>query len=284
LLGSTVLVKRALNQSGGFGFKIQQSMSNSNQLARTTLPADSAVITASENWTIHEYPVVTSTNLIAAGLPAWHAVRAETQTNGRGRFQRNWISDQGGLWLSAVVPCSQDPLARRTLPMAAGLVIRDCLYELGVRGIRLRWPNDVLVQDRKLAGLLIDQFEANLAVVGIGINVTNRPEVKEAGLAGLTTRLADLMSVPPDLGTLATLVLRQLRYVLAELEEKGAAALLARINALWGPSREIELDLDGTVCRGAFKGVDAQGRLALAHKSGRLTFYDAHEVRHLTET
>jgi len=259
-------------------------MSISIQFARGSLPAVSAVITAIENWTIHEYPVVTSTNLIAAALPGWHAVRAETQTNGRGRFQRTWISDPGGLWLSPVVPFSQDPLARRTLPLAAGLVIHDCLYELGIREIRLRWPNDVLVQNRKIAGLLIDQFEAGLVVIGMGINVTNRPEVREPGLTGLTTRLADLMKTPPAPRALAALLLQRLRHALTELEEKGAAAILVRVNELWGPPREIELDLDGTVCRGIFKGVDMQGRLALAHESGLLTFYDAHEVRHLTET
>jgi hypothetical protein len=57
-----------------------------------------------EGWTVHEVASVDSTNLFAAKLPVWHAVRAEVQTAGRGRFQRVWISDQGGLWLSAVVP------------------------------------------------------------------------------------------------------------------------------------------------------------------------------------
>jgi BirA family biotin operon repressor/biotin-[acetyl-CoA-carboxylase] ligase len=95
-----------------------------------------------EDWTVWEYDSVTSTNLVAAELPAWSAVRAETQTAGRGRFQRKWVSDRGGLWLSAVVP-TPSPNGR-ILPLLAGVAVCDVLYGLGVRHLRLRWPNDVM--------------------------------------------------------------------------------------------------------------------------------------------
>src|SRR5579859_3257989 len=110
-------------------------------------PAAGPHLSTFESWTLQEYQAVSSTNLVAAALPAWTAVRADTQTAGRGRFQRTWISDQGGLWLSAVVPLNQDDLLRRALPLAAGLAICDALRHLGVHGFRLRWPNDVLVNN-----------------------------------------------------------------------------------------------------------------------------------------
>ena len=59
-------------------------------------------------WTLLEFNVVNSTNFVAGKLEVWNAVRADTQTAGRGRFQRSWISDAGGLWLSAVVPTGPD--------------------------------------------------------------------------------------------------------------------------------------------------------------------------------
>ena len=235
------------------------------------------------DWALYEYPVVTSTNLVAVNLPAWSAVRADTQTNGRGRFQRNWVSDRDGLWLSAVVPISQDKIERRALPLAAGLAICDVLHELGISP-RLRWPNDVLVKDRKLAGLLIDQFVLHLAVVGIGLNVRNRPEALDPALAHQTARLSDLMPRPPELSVLTNLILRQLGQILTELKNDGPPAVLLRVNKLWGSPRSVELDLDGQLCRGLFTGVDPQGRLALSDAAGQLSFYDAHEVRHLTET
>jgi BirA family biotin operon repressor/biotin-[acetyl-CoA-carboxylase] ligase len=228
--------------------------------------------------------VVTSTNFVAGKLPAWNAVRADTQTEGRGRFQRTWISDEGGLWLSAVVPLGADAMVRRALPLAAGLAICDTLKELGVAGFRLRWPNDVLVADRKLAGLLIDQFAPGLAVVGIGINVNNRPEAAEPELKDLTVRLADLLTTPPELPALTALLLRRLRAVLTDLQAQGAASVFVRVNKLWMSPRSVELDLDGTTRLGIFNGIDTQGRLVLADSSGQLSFYEAHQVRHLTET
>ena len=234
-------------------------------------------------WTVYEYPSVSSTNLVAAGLPAWTAVRADTQTQGRGRFQRRWISDLGGLWLSAVVPIAEQPSFRRALPLATGLAIACLLHELGVADARLRWPNDVLVRNRKLAGVLIDQFVAGLAVVGVGLNVRNAPEARDPGLANRTIRLADLISAAPDLPELAQGFLQHLNLVLSDLSRTGLSPLLGRINRLWGPPRTVELDLDGTVRRGRFTGVDPEGRLALADADGTITLYEAPDVRHLTE-
>jgi len=234
-----------------------------------------------EGWTLREYSVVASTNLVAAGLPVWEAVRADTQTAGRGRFQRSWVSDQGGLWLSAVVPAQ--PPAANVLPLVAGLAVCDALRAAGVQGLRMRWPNDVLVNDRKLAGLLVDQFSPGVAVLGIGVNVSNQPELRDAGLKHRATRLADLLPAPPSLEALARLLLGQLRCSVNELLAKGFSALLPRINPLWGGARLVELDLDGAVCRGRFSGIDAEGRLILSTESGGGAAYAAHQVRHLAE-
>lgn len=241
------------------------------------------VISTCGDWTLHEHRVVTSTNLLAANLPAWTAIRADTQTAGRGRFQRTWISDRGGLWLSAVVPLAHGDLERRTLPLAAGLAVCSALNEVGVRAFRLRWPNDVLVQDRKVAGLLIDQFVPGLAVIGIGLNVTNQPQALDATLKNNTARLVDFLPQTPGLPALTFLILRHLKTVLLRLDQPGTPACLLRINELWGPPRPVELDLDGTLRRGLFTGVDAEGRLRLVGEDANVGFYHAHQVRHLTE-
>jgi BirA family biotin operon repressor/biotin-[acetyl-CoA-carboxylase] ligase len=230
---------------------------------------------------LHEYAVVGSTNLVAANLPVWEAVRADTQTAGRGRFQRSWVSDQGGLWLSAVVP-AQTPTAS-VLPLVAGLAVCQTLQTLGVQRLRLRWPNDVLIDDLKLAGLLIDQFSPGAAVAGIGVNVSNQPEVCDAGLKNHTTRLADLLATPPSLRALAGLLLGQLRRAVSDLQDHGFAALLPRINALWSGARRVELDLDGVLRAGLFSGIDEEGRLILSEETGSRSAYAAHQVRHLQE-
>jgi BirA family biotin operon repressor/biotin-[acetyl-CoA-carboxylase] ligase len=229
-----------------------------------------------------QYNSVSSTNFIAATLPAWSAVCSKTQTAGRGRFQRHWIADEGGLWLSAVIPSGTAP-AWRLLPLAVGLAVCDAMHDFGVQHLRMRWPNDVLVKDRKLAGLLLDQFAPGRTVAGIGINIHNQPEAHDAALGNKTTRLADLISNPPAVRDVAACVLRHLRETTLLMERDGLASMHSRIQLLWGEPRPVELDLDGTLRRGLFTGVDSEGRLLLCGSSGTLSQYEPHEVRHLTE-
>lgn len=235
------------------------------------------------DWALLQYAEVASTNLIAANLPAWHAVRADTQTAGRGRFQRQWISDAGGLWLSAVVPVETNSPEWRLLPLAAGVAVCDALRANGVAKLRLRWPNDILVGERKLAGLLIDQFRPGLAVVGIGINVCNHPESRDGSLNGQVARLADLVSAVPSLPELAMRVLTSLQLVWMEVQSTGPETVLPRVNALWHLPRAVQLDLDGTLVTGAFVGVDGRGRLHLRRADSESKFYEPQDVRILRD-
>jgi BirA family biotin operon repressor/biotin-[acetyl-CoA-carboxylase] ligase len=236
-----------------------------------------------DGWLLHELPLASSTNLAAAELSPWEAVRAGRQTAGRGRFQRGWISDEGGLWLSAVVPTGPKAADARALPLVAGLAVCDALRSVGLTQFRLRWPNDVLVGDRKLAGLLVDQFVLGRAVAGIGINVFNQPETRDPALKNQTARLADLMDAPPELPRLTRAVLSSLRLVVVQFHAGGFASLLPRVNSLWGGPRQVELDLDGPLRRGTFAGVNQEGQLLLLDGPGQPAAYHAHQVRHLKE-
>ncbi|WP_269799074.1 biotin--[acetyl-CoA-carboxylase] ligase [Geminisphaera colitermitum] len=157
-----------------------------------------------DGWTLHTAATVPSTNPIAGKqFSAWHALRALTQTASYGRTGRSWTSDPGGLWLSANLPCPATTPAERArwaiLPLAAGWAVIDALTALGVTGLRLRWPNDIMTGSRKLAGLLVERFTPDTVTVGIGLNLTNSPEHAHPALAGTTARLADLLfpSPPP---------------------------------------------------------------------------------------
>jgi BirA family biotin operon repressor/biotin-[acetyl-CoA-carboxylase] ligase len=238
-------------------------------------------IFSAEDWTVWEYDSVTSTNLVAAQLPAWSAVRAHTQTAGRGRFERQWVSDRGGLWLSTVVP-TPSPNSR-ILPLLAGLAVCDVLHGLGVRDVRLRWPNDVMVLDRKLAGVLIDQFRPGLAVIGMGLNVHNQPACYDATLQNHIERLADILPAPVPIESLITLLLRRIRSLVQRLNAGELPPLLSRVNDLWSKGRRVELDLDGDLRGGWFAGVDGAGRLLLQDDLGAATAYNPEQVRHLTE-
>ncbi|HKC47418.1 MAG TPA: biotin--[acetyl-CoA-carboxylase] ligase [Gemmatimonadales bacterium] len=112
----------------------------------------------------------------AEGAPAGTVVLALEQTAGRGRDGRTWHSPPGGLWLALLLRPRAAPLG--IMSIRAGLVLADVVDELAGRPIaRLKWPNDVLVDDRKLAGVLCEgrwQGETpQWLAVGLGVNVAN---------------------------------------------------------------------------------------------------------------
>jgi BirA family biotin operon repressor/biotin-[acetyl-CoA-carboxylase] ligase len=248
-----------------------------------TSPAASRHASHVAGWSLQEFGVVDSTNFVAGKLGAWHAVRADTQTAGRGRFQRSWVSDAGGLWLSAVVPTDADRERWQALPLVAGLAVIECLKFLGVSAARLRWPNDIMVNERKLAGLLVDSFVPELAVIGIGVNITNHPDAQDATLTGTFTRLADLLAHPPSLKTLTKAILIALRSEISSLANIGFSALRPRINELWGGPRQVTVDLDGVQRLGLFTGIDDRGRLLLQEAAVDVVALEPHQVRLLRE-
>jgi BirA family biotin operon repressor/biotin-[acetyl-CoA-carboxylase] ligase len=187
------------------------------------------------------------------------------------------------LWLSAVVPTGPQREIWQALPLAAGLAVIESLKDFGVSASRLRWPNDVMVNDHKLAGLLVDKFNPQCAVVGMGVNVTNRPDIHDGSLKETATRLADLVPHPPALATLTEAILTKLRSVIEPFATAGLPALRSRINELWGPPRRVTIDLDGAQRIGLFTGVDDHGRLLLRDDALQVTALEPHQVRLLRE-
>jgi biotin-(acetyl-CoA carboxylase) ligase len=119
--------------------------------------------------------------------------------------------------------------------------------------------------------------------VGIGINVRNQPQAREASLQGRVTRLADLLPLMPTLHNLAMQVLTSLKTTWQEVQRAGPTEILPRVNGLWDLSRPVELDLDGVVLTGEFAGVDADGRLQLCLPDGGIRFFEPQQVRQLRE-
>src|SRR5919106_1224866 len=99
---------------------------------------------------------------------------AGQQKSGRGRQNRKWLSPKGGIWLSVVLK-PHIPAAKMTLlPFAAALAVRDSIKKCTQLDAKLRWPNDVTISGKKVAGILIDisteAEQVNYAVIGVGIN------------------------------------------------------------------------------------------------------------------
>lgn len=117
----------------------------------------------------------TNADLAAAardGAPSGTVLVAEHQRSGRGRFTRSWEAPPGAAIAISVLlrPSLTIPLERWTwLPLLAGLAVADALVQVAGVPARLKWPNDVLIEDRKVCGILVERV-GDAAVIGMGIN------------------------------------------------------------------------------------------------------------------
>lgn len=238
-----------------------------------------------EGWVIHTLREAGSTNTLAGRLPPWHALRAIVQTEGRGRTGRHWVSDEGGLWLSAVVPCPGARSKWSILPLAAGWAFSAALQDLGAPELRLRWPNDIMAGPRKLAGLLVERYTDDTAVVGVGVNVLNRPEDHAAELAGATARLADLAPGAYSVEDVMRALLRSLGRVHTIIRQEGFARIADELNRRWGRPRLVSVTFTGRAhtFSGLFHGIDQAGRLLLATERDGLRAYDPTQISLLRE-
>ncbi len=133
---------------------------------------------------IHHIPEVDSTMEIARQMarddcPAMTTVVADRQRRGRGRLQRSWASDPGGLYFTVVTRPGCDPQQSGRVNLAASVALAGAVSDTFGIAARVKWPNDILVDERKLAGLL-SQMDAEadrtaFVNVGIGVNVNNDP-------------------------------------------------------------------------------------------------------------
>jgi biotin-(acetyl-CoA carboxylase) ligase len=141
-------------------------------------------------WKLFECDTAASTNDLARSLPAWSAVRADTQTGGRGRFGRTFVSDRGGLWISAVLPAGGGLAKWAGFSLMVGVHLVRMLEDLRIPSARLRWPNDLMSGRKKLGGLLIEQSAKDVLIVGFGLNISNEPWTSDPALEAISTSIA----------------------------------------------------------------------------------------------
>ena len=208
----------------------------------------------------------TSTNELARKLatekaPHGTLVTTDHQTAGRGRQGRTWTAPPRSSLLLSLVLREADPL----LPLRAGLAVADLAGE----SARVKWPNDVLVDGRKIAGILVEgRPQEGWTVLGIGVNaaldLAAMPEELRATAGSLGRR-------PDELATVLAELLGHLEHRLAEPADEALAALRERDALLDRP-----LSWAGGAGTGA--GIDERGCLRVRLADGRETAVDAGEV------
>lgn len=204
------------------------------------------------------------------GAPAWTAVLADVQAGGRGRQGRRWVSPAGGLYVSVLLRPQFPQLS--LLPLAAGVAVSEAAAELGV-ATELKWPNDVQVSGRKLAGILAEAASSPSGVewvaLGIGVNVAANASAFPEHLRGTTASLAEA-GAAPALAEVAAAVLCALTVWYDAVASSPAAVVAAwrrRAVAWWGEAVEIQTGTE--TLRGRLLDVDDEGALLLAGTDGR---------------
>lgn len=231
------------------------------------------------------HPILESTNSLAMQLipdltgcrPA--LILTEQQTAGRGRGSHEWFSDAGALTFSLVLDVESTPAAERCLiSIATGIAVRKTLAEAlaacdrvsdagpRTRDICVKWPNDVLIDGRKVCGILTElRTESNQVsvVIGVGINVNNSLVSLPAQIQSKANSLFDICGQSVDLSDLLIRLVQEIQASCNRLlsDRSGIIAELNQSHALSG--RQVQIDLGNQKVAGRCVGVDESGCLLL---------------------
>lgn len=216
-------------------------------------------------------PVIDSTNQYLLErletLQSGDACIAEYQQAGRGRRGRQWFSPFGAnLYLSMFWRLEQGPAAAVGLSLVIGIVMAEVLQELGAENVRVKWPNDLYLNDRKLAGILVELTgktgDAAQIVIGAGINLAMRNVTTDV----INQSWINLQEagINIDRNALAIRIIKELRKALQLFEDEGLVPFLQRWQLLDNfINRQVKLIIGDREIHGISRGINEQGGLLL---------------------
>jgi BirA family biotin operon repressor/biotin-[acetyl-CoA-carboxylase] ligase len=215
----------------------------------------------------------------ANGAPEGHVVLADQQTRGRGAHGRQWLSPSGSdLYFSVVTRPTVDPASTALITLATGLGVRDAVASLlPGRSVLVKWPNDIWIESRKCAGVLVESrmlgMRIDSVIIGVGLNVNRMQWPPELAVAATSLRAERSGEEPFDRAdVLATLLSHMERWV-ERFVRDGATIVVDALRpslALVGERVRWE---DGN---GVFDGIDADGAARVRTDAGVVSLHAAH--------
>jgi BirA family transcriptional regulator, biotin operon repressor / biotin---[acetyl-CoA-carboxylase] ligase len=213
--------------------------------------------------------------------PLW--IMAQRQTAGRGRRGRTWISGHGNLLCTLLVRPGGTAAGAARLSFAAALAVRELLSGYVPQAdIKLKWPNDVLLEGGKVAGILLESAAAQAGrldwlVIGFGVNLAHAPDVAGQQVTALARHLPPGATPPPPdeaLGNLARIFGRWYERALTGFPAV-RSAWLAHARGL---GQDVRVEAGGRSLSGRFESIDADGALVLVSPDGTRRLVSAGEV------
>jgi BirA family biotin operon repressor/biotin-[acetyl-CoA-carboxylase] ligase len=288
---SRTAVWKHLQAFGELGLEVHKVQKRGYRLAQPIDLLDAAAIrrqvSAEHRRTLRSLEVLlqtdsTNSRLLAAGdLPARRAdvCVAEFQSAGRGRRGRDWIAPLGGgICLSLGWMFPESPRQLSALTLAVGVAVLRALARFGARAIRLKWPNDILLADRKLGGILCElRAEAGgpaHVVIGVGLNARLGALARRA-IAATGVQAADLndAQISARRDKVVAALIEELILALEAFQREGLLPFIQAwrdADALHGAQAQVVIG--ETQHRGIARGIDADGALMLETPAGVLRF------------
>ncbi len=225
---------------------------------------------------LHRHDEIDSTNLEAlrlerAGAPEGTVVVAGTQTAGRGSFGRTWTDAPGGSLLMTALVAPPPDIEWMVTP-AAALAVAETVRDWLDLPAMIKWPNDVLENNRKIAGILAEGSANGLVAVGIGVNVTGEIGDLPEDIHGRARFLSERAGRALDPDDMFAALLPRLDENFLALQAGDAAGIIARIRKMdWLRGRRVTLESAGETVTGVAAGWTDQGALVMCRDDGTFT-------------
>lgn len=220
-------------------------------------------------------------------LPEGTVLIADTQSRGKGRLGRSWQSPPGGIFMSIILRPRVSPSRVPALSIVVGFAVASAIKDVLGLFAEVKWPNDVLIAGRKVAGVLCEMRAeldvTSVVVAGIGVNANFDLEVLPPLLRDKTTSLSWELGRPVDRNSLVASVLNTLEPLYMEFLGGGLSRLLPRVEkvlAYTGMPVRIQNTSPGSpeVSEGILEGIDPDGRLILGLPDGSRRYFSAGDL------
>lgn len=202
------------------------------------------------------------------GAPHGTVVAARRQTAGQGRHGRSWESEAGvGLYFTEILRVQANVQDLPVVTLALGLAVAESLTHLSGLAMDLRWPNDVLLHERKVCGILT-QLEQSAVLAGIGVNLNQ--QAFGAGLEDIATSLRLGCGRSFDAAEVLEEILGRIEMFVGLLEREGRSPILRLFeqSSSYALGRRVQVDLGTRVLRGVSDGLDDLGFLRVKKEDG----------------
>ncbi|WP_041069696.1 bifunctional biotin--[acetyl-CoA-carboxylase] ligase/biotin operon repressor BirA [Candidatus Ishikawella capsulata] len=276
---SRAAVNKHISQLKEWGLNIHSMPSQGYILLTPIQLLDSVMILSKlNNPSISIINIVDSTNQYLLEridiLQSGDTCIAEYQQAGRGRRGRQWFSPFGAnLYLSMYWRLDQGPESVVGLSLVVSVILAEVLWKIGITDIRVKWPNDIYLYDRKVGGILVELIGATgdtaKIVIGIGINISMY--TSNNLLINQNWINLDAAGIQINRNELAAQLINHLRYSLYQFEQQGFNAFIKRWLKLDNfINRPVKLLLANQEVYGISRGIDRQGRLLLEQANGKI--------------